>query len=119
MKIFDLLCANDHRFEGWFASGADFDRQRDSGIIACPMCGTMNAAGATACYACGEELYPASEPGSAGQLARFDVGDQFSKGLDLFKADMGTCIAATIVYLLVPGAINFVMPTGRVDSPWT
>jgi hypothetical protein len=39
VKIFDLLCANDHRFEGWFASRADFDRQRDSGIIACPMCG--------------------------------------------------------------------------------
>jgi len=39
VKIFDLLCANDHRFEGWFTSGADFDRQRDSGIIACPMCG--------------------------------------------------------------------------------
>ncbi|RPI43589.1 MAG: DUF1178 family protein, partial [Betaproteobacteria bacterium] len=39
MKIFDLLCANDHRFEGWFASSADFERQRESGIIACPLCG--------------------------------------------------------------------------------
>lgn len=39
MKVFDLLCANDHRFEGWFSSGADFDRQRVDGIIACPMCG--------------------------------------------------------------------------------
>ena len=39
VKIFDLLCANDHRFEGWFASGAEYEQQRDSGIIACPMCG--------------------------------------------------------------------------------
>lgn len=39
VKVFDLLCANDHRFEGWFASGADFERQRDSGHIACPLCG--------------------------------------------------------------------------------
>lgn len=39
MKVFDLLCANDHRFEGWFASGEDFERQRESGLIACPMCG--------------------------------------------------------------------------------
>jgi hypothetical protein len=39
VKVFDLLCANDHRFEGWFASGADFERQRDSGYIACPLCG--------------------------------------------------------------------------------
>lgn len=39
MKVFDLLCANDHRFEGWFSSGADFDQQRERGIIACPLCG--------------------------------------------------------------------------------
>lgn len=39
VKVFDLLCANDHRFEGWFNSGADFEQQRDKGYIACPMCG--------------------------------------------------------------------------------
>jgi hypothetical protein len=39
VKVFDLLCANDHRFEGWFTSGADFEQQRDRGYIACPMCG--------------------------------------------------------------------------------
>ena len=38
VKIFDLVCANDHRFEGWFSSGDDFEKQRDRGIIACPMC---------------------------------------------------------------------------------
>jgi len=39
VKIFDLICANDHRFEGWFSSAADFERQRDGGLIACPLCG--------------------------------------------------------------------------------
>jgi len=39
VKIFDLICANDHRFEGWFSSADDFERQRDGGIIACPLCG--------------------------------------------------------------------------------
>jgi hypothetical protein len=39
VKVFDLLCANDHRFEGWFTSGADFEQQRERGYIACPMCG--------------------------------------------------------------------------------
>jgi len=39
VKVFDLLCANDHRFEGWFSSGEDFDRQHAGGVIACPMCG--------------------------------------------------------------------------------
>jgi len=39
LKVFDLLCANDHRFEGWFSSGEDFERQHAGGVIACPMCG--------------------------------------------------------------------------------
>ena len=38
MKVYDLVCANDHRFEGWFTSGDDFESQRDRGIIACPLC---------------------------------------------------------------------------------
>jgi len=41
VKVFDLLCVNDHRFEGWFASIDDFERQRDGKQIACPLCGDM------------------------------------------------------------------------------
>jgi hypothetical protein len=39
VKIFDLVCANDHRFEGWFGSSNEYEQQRDDGIIACPLCG--------------------------------------------------------------------------------
>jgi hypothetical protein len=39
VKIFDLLCANDHRFEGWFGSSDDYEEQREAGEIACPLCG--------------------------------------------------------------------------------
>lgn len=39
MKVFDLVCANDHRFEGWFSSGADYELQLGGGAIACPLCG--------------------------------------------------------------------------------
>lgn len=38
MKVLDLRCAHDHRFEGWFASEADFRSQRERGLVACPMC---------------------------------------------------------------------------------
>lgn len=38
MIIFDLSCANEHRFEGWFASRAEFDRQQAGGLISCPSC---------------------------------------------------------------------------------
>ena len=40
MKIFDLACDNEHRFEGWFASGEEFDSQLVRKLIACPLCGS-------------------------------------------------------------------------------
>jgi hypothetical protein len=39
MIRFDLECAEDHRFEGWFRDGAAFDAQAASGSLACPICG--------------------------------------------------------------------------------
>jgi hypothetical protein len=43
MIAFDLRCApHDHRFEGWFASSAEYDRQSQMGLLACPTCGSAN-----------------------------------------------------------------------------
>ncbi len=38
MIVFDLLCEAGHRFEGWFASAADYDAQREQGLLLCPIC---------------------------------------------------------------------------------
>jgi hypothetical protein len=38
MIVYELICADEHRFEGWFASADAFERQRDSGLVACPVC---------------------------------------------------------------------------------
>jgi hypothetical protein len=38
MIVFDLFCANGHAFEGWFASGAEFDRQKAARLVSCPAC---------------------------------------------------------------------------------
>ena len=38
MKVLNLRCANDHRFEGWFASDDDFVSQGERGLMACPIC---------------------------------------------------------------------------------
>ncbi len=40
MIVFDLLCGTGHRFEGWFASAADFADQRDRHLLSCPSCGS-------------------------------------------------------------------------------
>lgn len=42
MIVFNLSCAADHRFEGWFASGEDFDAQRGRGLLSCPLCGSAD-----------------------------------------------------------------------------
>lgn len=38
MKVFDLQCAQQHDFEGWFASEEDFQSQLARGLLACPLC---------------------------------------------------------------------------------
>ena len=39
MIVFNLGCGSGHQFEGWFGSTEDFDRQRDRGMLECPVCG--------------------------------------------------------------------------------
>ena len=38
MKVYNLSCSFDHRFEGWFASEDDCLTQQASGMLACPLC---------------------------------------------------------------------------------
>lgn len=44
MKVFDLVCELDHRFEGWFASEKAFEDQCSASLIECPMCGSRAVA---------------------------------------------------------------------------
>jgi hypothetical protein len=39
MIVFDLRCGAGHVFEAWFGSNADWEAQRASGQVACPLCG--------------------------------------------------------------------------------
>jgi len=40
MIRYNLICAKDHEFEGWFSSSSDYDEQAASGLLSCPACGT-------------------------------------------------------------------------------
>jgi hypothetical protein len=42
LKVFDLRCANDHPFEGWFASENDFETQSERRLIECPLCASTD-----------------------------------------------------------------------------
>ncbi|WP_423193078.1 DUF1178 family protein [Cupriavidus sp. H18C2] len=73
MKVLDLRCAQDHRFEGWFASAEDAQSQMSRNLVQCPVCGDhavsrlpsaprLNLSGATARPA---PMQARAEPGNA------------------------------------------------------
>jgi hypothetical protein len=37
---YSLSCEKAHEFEGWFSESAEFDRQKASGFLTCPVCGS-------------------------------------------------------------------------------
>jgi hypothetical protein len=39
MIVFNIACSQGHHFDGWFRSAEDFDRQKDGGLLECPLCG--------------------------------------------------------------------------------
>ena len=38
MIRFTLCCEKKHEFDGWFRSNADFDTQKERGLVTCPIC---------------------------------------------------------------------------------
>ena len=44
MIVYNLGCANDHHFEGWFASADDYEQQVKSSLLNCPLCGNNRIA---------------------------------------------------------------------------
>lgn len=44
MIVFDLRCANDHRFEAWFGSTPDYENQQARGLLSCPVCDNRDVA---------------------------------------------------------------------------
>lgn len=41
MIRYSLICDHGHEFEGWFSESADFDRQKESGFLSCPVCSSL------------------------------------------------------------------------------
>ncbi|MGL3609173.1 DUF1178 family protein [Rhizobium sp. G187] len=40
MIRYSLCCDKAHEFDGWFSESAEFDRQKASGFLTCPICGS-------------------------------------------------------------------------------
>lgn len=93
MIVIDLRCPQQHRFEGWFASGEEFERQQAAQLVSCPLCGDQQverlpAAAHVITGGEGRAPAPASAEEVAGKLvqamAEFvrhteNVGDRFAE----------------------------------------
>ncbi|MFV0359626.1 DUF1178 family protein [Tropicimonas sp.] len=42
MIKYSLICANEHRFDSWFASAGAFETLRAGGMVACAVCGSAD-----------------------------------------------------------------------------
>ena len=88
MIVFDLHCDNGHRFEGWFGSSADFDQQKERGLIDCPECGSSlvgKAPMAPAVAAKGnrtQAAIPIDEPKAEAQLSNAPMPPEVKKALE-------------------------------------
>ena len=40
MIKYQLICDDDHEFEGWFGDSAAFESQQKAGLLTCPACGS-------------------------------------------------------------------------------
>jgi len=106
MIIYDLSCANDHRFEGWFRSANDFDLQLEQGLITCPQCDSQQVRRVPSAIAIGghaEEASPSSfnaVSAASGSTALMPGGTQIMamyqqlvKAIVKSSEDVGTAFA--------------------------
>jgi hypothetical protein len=74
--VFDLICQDQHRFEGWFASGEDFASQKGRGLLECPVCGGAHVEKLPAAKIRKQsELAVVPAPASAAAPKKFDQAD--------------------------------------------
>ncbi|MEO1967845.1 MAG: DUF1178 family protein [Sphingomonadaceae bacterium] len=65
MIVFDLSCDQSHGFEGWFRSASDYEDQKDSGLLTCPICGSTKISKAPMAPAIPAKGNRVQEPASA------------------------------------------------------
>ena len=90
MKVFDLVCEDGHRFEGWFASADQFSQQCEAHAVRCPLCDSSQVSrkpSAPRLNLGGAPEKPAAASGDAGWLQALrrlmanteDVGERFAE----------------------------------------
>ena len=98
MIHYDLLCAAEHSFDGWFKDSAAFDVQAARGLIACPECGSGSVKRALMAPSIprkgskrergGTEVIPPAAPSAAPETAATGLPDQVRAALQRIRAEV-------------------------------
>ena len=98
MIVFDLLCADGHRFEGWFGSAADFASQQERRLLACPTCGSVQVErvpSATRANLGAEPPKPAKAPQPPGKTPDMEGKDPFAIAQMLYSRMLDELLTKT------------------------
>ena len=71
MISYDLQCANNHTFEGWFEDAEAFDVQEEKGLIACPICNDTSIYKLPSTFSIKSARSAKPSPSSPEELAEF------------------------------------------------
>jgi hypothetical protein len=84
--IYDLRCKDGHKFEGWFKDRGAFEKQKADALIACPVCGSVDATMVPSSVAImGKESHSSGEAPEAGASPLkilLEVQDYIQKNFD-------------------------------------
>ena len=62
MIHYQLICNDDHAFDGWFRNSDAFDSQAKAGLVECPQCGSIKVHRALMAPAIGKRSVPPAHP---------------------------------------------------------
>lgn len=92
MIVLNLGCANDHRFEGWFASTDQFTSQTAKHLVSCPVCGSQEISKLPAgprVRRAAQQMEPAREQAKGESYAMVRAAAKLVERLMLASEDVG------------------------------
>lgn len=95
MIIYDLCCDNEHRFEGWFRSPADFDAQLGQGLIRCPQCESETVRRVPSVVAIGSHAEATAAEPSRATTATFNAASANAQIKALYQQLVSAVMAAS------------------------
>ena len=84
MIAYDLQCPNGHRFEGWFEDETAYLKQKEAGMIACPVCNAIAVSRIPSVFSIKSASASTSVPASQTELAALSgrIVDYIQKNFD-------------------------------------